>query len=227
VNVKKAVSLILLILACLLAAPSTKAQTESYYATLRMPALELYAPAEVTVSYVYTNNVSIQVNTLGPSLYEATTSPVMARFETQEFDTYTIFLRIQYSRPVEQTIQIGIFEGGRAAKSVEFDVNAEIIDIKFVVSVVQAPEYPTAEQIALAITEYFRNEILSLRGDLQSLTDTIQNSLVFASALAIISFAVSLVAIVAIFYMHRKTSELMEWGIRHQEEHRVKERGEK
>ena len=212
----------LLLLFSLLTLPNAEAQ--SRYAELRVPQLELYSPAEITVSYVYTNNVSIQVHTLGPSLYEATTSPVQARFETQEFDTYTIYLKILYDQPVQQTILIGIFEGGRAAKSIEYDVDAQEIFLSFTVSVVQAPEYPTAEQIALAITEYFRNEILSLRADFQSLTESIENSIVFVSALSVISFALSIIVLASIFYMNRKVSELTEWGIRHESEH--KKRGE-
>lgn len=211
-----------LLLFSLLATQNAQAQTG--YAELRVPQLELYSPAEITVSYVYTNNVSIQVHTLGPSLYEATTSPVQARFETQEFDTYTIYLKILYSSSVQQTILIGIFEGGRAAKSIEYDVEAKEIFLSFTVSVVPAPEYPTAEQIALAITEYFRNEILSLRADFQSLTQSIENSIVFVSALSIISFALSTIVMASIFYLNRKVSELTEWGIRHENEHR--KRGE-
>ena len=218
---KHVISLLMVLLsASILALPSVEAESRTYYAELRIPELELYSPAEITVSYIYTNNVSIQVHTLGPSLYEATTSPVQARFETQEFDTYTIYLKILYSQPVQQTVLIGIFEGGRAAKSIEYDVEAKEIFLSFTVSVVQAPEYPTAEQIALAITEYFRNEILSLRADFHSLTDSIESSLVFVSALSIISFALSIIVLASIFYMNRKVSELTEWGIRHEAEHR-------
>ena len=99
-------------------------------------------------------------------------------------------------------------------------MEAREIFLSFTVSVVQAPEYPTAEQIALAITEYFRNEILSLRADFHLLTDSIESSLVFVSALSIISFALSIIVLASIFYMNRKVSELTEWGIRHEAEHR-------
>ncbi|MGB9671927.1 MAG: hypothetical protein ACPLZY_02135, partial [Candidatus Norongarragalinales archaeon] len=108
---------------CLFTLPiiSVHAQYEPYAFSFRLPSYELYAPSKIIVSFVYTNNVTTNVRTLGTSLYKVTTSPVQVVFEAEAFDVYTIDILIEYAIPVNQTIIIGLYEGGRATKGIEFD----------------------------------------------------------------------------------------------------------
>ena len=198
----------------------TYAQYEYDTFYFRLPSYELYAPAKIIVSFVYTNNVSVSVRTLGTSLYKATTSPVQAIFEAEAFDVYTIEISIAYTIPVNQTIVIGLYEGGRAVKGIEFDTTANSIFISMKVSVVEAPKYPTAEEIAQSMWNWLQGSLSEFTAQQQELLDKMGQSMLVIGALAVIGFAVSLAVLIAVFYVHRKTAELSEWGIRHESEHR-------
>jgi len=87
--------------------------------------------------------VSAQVSTLGASLYRVVTEPISITFQTEAFDVYTITISILYDRVINQTIIIGIFEGGRAAKGLEWDVTAKTVKIYMRITVVEAPHFPT------------------------------------------------------------------------------------
>jgi len=198
--------------------PLAQAQGENFY--LRLPSYELYAPAKIIINFVYTNNVSVSVHTLGTSLYKATTSPVQALFEAEAFDVYTIDVSIEYGVPVNQTIIIGLYEGGRAAKGIEIDVSHRRIFLSMKVCVVGAPEYPAPEDIAEAMwtrLEGFYSEFIVQQ---QGLLDKMSETMLVIGSLAVISFVVCIIVFIVVFYMHRQVAELSEWGIRHETEHR-------
>jgi len=208
--------IVALLFSCL--AFPVKAETAQF--SFRLPSYELYAPAKIIVSFVYTNNVSVNVRTLGTSLYKATTSPVQVIFETDAFDVYTITFDIYYSMPVNQTITIGLYEGGRAAKGVEFDVNTAHINIQMKVSVVEAPRYPTAEEIANSMWQMLQNSLNEFTTAQQNLIAKMSDTVLVTGSLAVIGFVVSIAVLIAVFHIHRKVAELSEWGIRHETEHR-------
>jgi len=193
---------------------------ESYVFNFRLPSYELYAPAKIIVSFVYTNNVSTNVRTLGTSLYKVTTSPVQVVFEAEAFDVYTIDVLIEYTIPVNQTILIGLYEGGRATKGIEFDTSASRIMLTFKVSVVEAPTYPTAEEIANAMANWLQSYLSEYTAQMTITIDKMGETTLVVGVLAVIGFVVSIAVLVAVFYVHRRVAELSEWGIRHESEHR-------
>lgn len=201
--------------------PFVQAQQETMgSANIRFPSYELYAPAKIIVNFVYTNNVTVNVKTLGTSLYKATTSPVQALFEAEAFDVYTITIDINYIVPVNQTIIVGLYEGGRAAKGLEFDVVADHISLMFRISVVEAPRYPTSEELANAMWERLQGSLNEFTVQQQGLIAKMGETIIVVGSIAIIGFLVCVVALISVFYMHRKVAELSEWGIRHETEHR-------
>lgn len=189
-------------------------------ASLTLPSYELYSPAKVVISYIYTNNVSVQVNTLGASLYQVTTTPVSTVFEASAYDVYTITVQISYLDITNQTIVIGLLEGGRPAKGIEMPVSTNTVIFTFRISVVEAPRYPSAEEIANVLMDKLRNELADYTAHIDALIKQLSESLTFAASLSIIAFAIAIVVLVANYYLHRKVSELTEWGIRHESEHR-------
>ena len=187
-------------------------------ARMRLPSYELYAPAQIIISFVYTNNVSVNVRTLGTSLYKVTTSPVQIIFEAEAFDVYTIDVALAYSTPINQTIIIGLYEGGRATKGIEFDTDADRIEMTFKVSVVEAPRYPTAEEIANAMWNWLQASLSEFMTRQENINLSIANSSAIIGSLGVISFVVCIVALLAVFYLHRRVAELSEWSIRHKAE---------
>jgi len=189
-------------------------------ASLRLPSYEFYAPAKIVISFVYTNNVSVQVSTLGNSLYKAVTSPVQVEFSTEAFDVYTVDVQILYDKIVNQTITIGLFEGGRAAKGIEFDVDASAVSIKMKAAVVEAPRFPTADEISERMWERWRNEIASFEANVNDLVAKMDSTVVTVGSLAVIAFAVCIVVLIAVFYLQRRVAELSEWRLRREAEER-------
>jgi hypothetical protein len=190
---------------------------------LRIPSLELYAPARVVVSFAYTRNVTIQVSTLGASLYKAVTGPTQIEFQTDSFDVYTLSISIQYEAPVNQTVVIGLFEGGRAAKGLELPMRGNSAQITMKLTVIEAPRFPTAEEVAERVLDRFRNEILRFEAGQRELVGGMTGTVTTMAGLSAIAFAVSVALIVAVFHIHGRVAELSEWGIRHEEEHRRRE----
>ncbi|MEM2512712.1 MAG: hypothetical protein QXU81_00105 [Candidatus Bathyarchaeia archaeon] len=182
------------------------AQEENFRANI--PLFELYAPARVVVSFQYTQDVSIRVSTVGASLYRATTSPTQIQFEAENYDTYKVIIRIAYSMRINQTITIGLFEGGRAAKSIEIQVNEPVIEIQMVLSVVEAPRYPTAEEISERMWERWRNELVLFEQKQNEIINKMIESSIVIGSLAAIGFTVSLACIYAVFRVHHKIAEL-------------------
>ena len=188
---------------------------------IRLPIYELYAPAKVVVSFAYTKNVTIEVSTLKTSLYKAITSPVQLEFDAEDVDLYTVTMKILYSGiKVDQTIVIGIFEGNRPVKSIEFNVASSSITIMMKLSIVKAPTYPTAEEISNLIWDKWRNELITFESKQNDLVTQISNTVVTVGSLAAIAFAVCMALIIVVFHMHQRVAELSEWGIRHRAEHR-------
>jgi hypothetical protein len=141
-------------------------------------------------------------------------------FEAEAFDVYTIDIRIEYSIPVNQTVIIGLYEGGRATKGIEFDTSARVILISMKVSVVEAPTYPTAEDIANAMANWLQGYLTEYTGQMTVTINQMGESMLIIGVLGVVAFVVSVAVLVAVFYVHRRVAELSEWGIRHESEHR-------
>ena len=199
------------------AATTPKARTIE---RIRLSTYELYAPARVVITFAYTKNVTIKVSLLGTSIYKTETSPVQVVFEATHFDIYTVNIDAFYDRTVNQTITMGLFEGGRPAKAIEFDVSGEGFQIQMKLSVVEAPRFPTTQEISDNLWLRWRNELLSYEAKTDLVVGTMRETMTIVGALGVIGFVVSLVAILTMFHSNRKLSELEEWGIRHKEEHR-------
>ena len=221
------VAMVLSCLASCLASPALLVAPVSAEGTnnIGLPNYELYAPAKVVVSFVYTKNVTIEVSTLKTSLYKAITSPVQLEFDTEDVDVYTVTMHILYGVKVNQTIVIGIFEGDRPAKSMEFDVVSSSITVTMKLSVVKEPTYPTAEEISNLMWVKWQNELATFESKQNDLVTGISNTVVTVGSLAAIAFAVTVALILVVFRMHQKVAELSEWGIRHRTEHRREEGG--
>ena len=212
---KKNVAVVAVILA-LLAMTATPRPAQAL--TVTVPTFELYAPAKIVISFSYTKSVVVHVTTLGQSLYKAITSPTSVEFDTEAFDVFTITVNVLYTAPVNQTVTIGLFEGGRAAKDIEVSMNDAAITLMFKVSVVQAPSYPTATDIADAMMLRWQNQLAVFEASQRDLTNTMANTVTTVGSIAVIAFVVCLICIIAVFMLQRRVAELSEWGIRHKAE---------
>ncbi len=196
------------------------ASAQGLTASIRIPSIELYAPCRVTVQFAYTKDVTVTTTTLGASLYRVVTEPIQATFSTEAFDVYTITIRIPYEGVVNQTITIGIFEGGRAAKGLEWDVNAKTVIIEMKLTVVEAPSFPTVDEFIEPLWTRWANELHSFQIQQNELFNKMTETVTIIGSLAAIAFVMTVVILAAMFYIHRKVSELSAWGIRHEMEAR-------
>jgi hypothetical protein len=88
------------------------------------------------------------------------------------------------------------------------------------VSVVEAPTYPTAEDIANAMANWLQGYLTEYTGQMTVTINQMGESMLIIGVLGIVAFVVSVAVLVAVFYVHRRVAELSEWGIRHESEHR-------
>jgi len=187
---------------------------------IRLPTFELYAPAKIVLNFAYTKNVTIAVTLLGTSIYKTETSPVQVVFETSNFDIYTVNIKAVYERTVNQTLTMGVFEGTRPAKEIEFDINADGFQVQMKISTIEAPHFPTVQEISDALWDRWRNELASYEAKTDLVVNQMTQTMTIVGALGVIGFVVSLACIMALIHSNRTVSELEQWGIRHAEEHR-------
>jgi len=199
---------------------NVEAATTRSIERIRLPTFELYAPAKIVFNFAYTKNVTVKVTLLGTSIYRTSTSPVQVAFEATNLDVYTVNIDAVYDRTVNQTITMGVFEGNRPAKAIEFDVNADGFQVQMKVSVVEQPHFPTVQEISDALWDRWRNELLSYEAKTDLVVNKMTETMTIVGALGVIAFVVSLVSILALFHSNRTLSELEQWGIRHNAEHR-------
>jgi len=200
-------------------ASTVGAQTASAPINLEFTAFDLQSPCRVVVQFIYTQNVTVQVSTLGSSLYNVTTGPTQVGFATDAYDFFTVFIHILYNVTVAQTITVGYFEERRAPKGIPIPVEATDFTVTFQFSAIKAPSYPTADEISDKMWERWQNELLLFEANQNKLVDQMTNTVAVVGALAVISFVVCVVLMLVVLHTHHEVAAVKEWGLRHKEEH--------
>ncbi|MEM3829757.1 MAG: hypothetical protein QXP36_11165, partial [Conexivisphaerales archaeon] len=90
---------------------------------------------------------------------------------------------------------------------------ADRIEINIKVSVVEAPRYPTAEEIANSMWSWLQAQLSEFMGRQENLVEGIGKTSLTVGVLGAISFAVCCVLILAVFYIYRRVAELNEWRL--------------
>ena len=149
--------LVPLLLLLILPVPTVHAQGGLYESHLR---LNLYGPSTVRLEYAYTRNVTVSdVSSLGPTLYEATTSPEAFRFEAGDIDAYSFTLELAYGQRTFQTLRLTTFSGSLLPSMIELPVEAETLVFYFEVTVTPEPVYPSIEEITGNIVQHMTGQM--------------------------------------------------------------------
>ena len=149
--------LVPLLLLLILPVPTVHAQGGLYESHLR---LNLYGPSTVRLEYAYTRNVTVSdVSSLGPTLYEATTSPEAFRFEAGDIDAYSFTLELAYGQRTFQTLRLTTFSGSLLPSMIELPVEAETLVFHFEVTVTPEPVYPSIEEITGNIVQHMTGQM--------------------------------------------------------------------
>ena len=180
---------------------------------MTVPSFEMYVPARVVVSFSYTQNVTVHVATVGHSLYKAITGPTSVEFNTQAIDIYTVQIGVLYTVAQNQTVTIGIFETGRPAKSIELTMTDKYLTLLFRLSVVQAPTFPTADDIADAMLLRWQNQLKAFEVSQGLLTDKMSSTVVTIGSIAVIAFVVCVLCLFLELRTQKKVADLSARGI--------------
>jgi hypothetical protein len=175
---------------------------------IRIPLFELYKPGKIVISYAYTKNVTTQVSTLKTSLYTCQYTPMQIEFEGKDTDLYTVVANVTYDMKVTQTIIISFFEAGRPAKSIQFDTASTGFTITFTLSIVDAPHFPTAEEIGQVMWSQWRSELGRFENSQQDLVNAIMGTATVTGGLAAIAFALSIALLIITFRIMRKQAQI-------------------
>lgn len=117
--------------------------------------LTVYAPCKIQVDFDYTRNVSVgDVYSLGPSLFEVTTSPIEFFFVTTDVDSYSFDLELSYEFHTIQTLRLRINSGSVPPSIIEMPVEASKLTMHFSVTVLREPEYPSTEEVTESVVQY-------------------------------------------------------------------------
>jgi len=114
----------------------------------RIGPAQMFTPAKMTVQFSFTQNVSVNVASVGQSLYQTVISPQMVTFTTNASDQWTLDITIKYTEPTYQRILSGVWSNNILIISIEFPiVGKKEIQLQAKISTSKAPEYPKPEEI--------------------------------------------------------------------------------
>jgi hypothetical protein len=165
-----------------------------------------YTPTRITFNYEYTHNASIiEITTLGQSLYTHSGGPTFFEFEAQDLDTYRFTFVLSYSKPIEQTIIVGLWSGNRAMDGDSYSTYFEQTVFHVTLHVTAEPSYPSSEQVAQAVTAQISKDLADQQNMITSLMQRLETAQMTTSLVAVV-VAVALVVIsVIVFTELRKT----------------------
>jgi len=170
--------------------------------------LTLYAPCVVKLEYEYTKNVSVSdVSSMGPSLYEATQSPLEFRFEAEDVDTYIFTVELAYEYRTIQTMRLTLFSGSQPPSTIELPAEAANVTFRFEVTVQKEPVYPTVEDIAENVASHITGQLEIFHAENQSIYRHIYEGLLNYSYL----FALVVVALIILLFIVYKGLRREEW----------------
>ena len=171
---------------------------------ISLPSFPLWTPVHLVVSYAYTQNYTVSVNTYGLSLHHETSSPTSIAFDTSAVDTYSIHVSVRYGIWVNQTVTISIAENATAAKLISFDMNSQGFDVDMLIVTSQAPSYPTADQIANNLWNRWQNVLNELQGSNQNLVNSLLGSYAMNAGFSFVAFGLSMALLIVVIYLARR-----------------------
>jgi hypothetical protein len=171
---------------------------------ISLPSFPLWTPVHLVVSYAYTQNYTVSVNTYGLSLHHETSSPTSIAFDTSAVDTYRIHISVRYGIWVNQTVTISIAENATAAKLISFDMNSQGFDIDMLIVTSQAPSYPTADQIADNLWNRWQNVLNELQTSNQNLVNNLLGSYAMNAGFSFVAFGLSMALLIVVIYLARR-----------------------
>jgi len=134
--------------------------------------LQSYAPAEILISFSYTNNFSVTgVSSLGQSLYTITSSPTSIEFTAEDVDQYTFTVEIKYAVIVAQSLQIAVFSAEHAPEGLQLNVDSDVIRLSFTLIVTEEPQYPSAQDVAEQVVLQVANQLSEFRTQTTEIVD--------------------------------------------------------
>jgi len=198
-NKKAAMLILLLCLSCfstaLVNAQLLSPAAPSIY-PVSFPNFDMYAPAEIVVTYTYTQSYQVTVSDFGQTLHQEISTPTSMTFNTTADDVYNITFTVNYDVYVNQTVTVSLFETGLGvAKTMELGMDSKGFIINMIVSTSTPPTFPNANQIAEQISALFTNQVNVMQSSNNNVINSIMTAVVFACALSAIAIGVTVGAL--------------------------------
>ena len=193
--------LVLLLFLAVLPKPSFSYIIPHIY-TLDLP---LYAPARITINYAYTNNVSVRdISTLGQSMYKYSGGPTQVEFLAEDIDTYSFTVEIWYTKPVNQTVTVGVWSGtAQPMQGLAYESHFEHLIFHVTLRVTEEPHFPTEQEVAKATVAQIADELSQYYNQSRQLTESISQITITVSILALVSAIVSIVSLLVVGVLYR------------------------
>jgi len=170
--------------------------------------LNLYAPAKITIQFVYTENFTLtNVKTLGGAIWTEVGSPVSLEFHANDIDTYSFDVILLYKNRVQQTIQIGIWSGTIPPHALTAQHDTTAIRLHFKLIVATQPRPPTPNEVASAVVMQMQQYIQWQTDQITILTREFENNLYTMWIIIAISSINSLFCLIISLYVLRKVKK--------------------
>lgn len=164
-----------------------------------------FAPAKITFNYAYTHNHSISdISTFGSSLYTHEGGPNFYEFRAMDVDDYHFTLTIQYSRPQNQTILVGLWSGSLPMQGYDMESLFEEVTIHVRLRVQAEPTYPTEEEVANQVVYQVQRNLQDYYEAMNTLILQQNQAIATASMLSFATAAISLIMVVVVLYELRQ-----------------------
>lgn len=160
-----------------------------------------YAPAKISINYVYTHNHSIyDISSLGTtSLYRHSGGPTNILFEADDYDTYRYTVELLYNNIIEQHLVVGIWSGTQQVQpNYEYHFYTVRVIIHVTLQVTEQPQFPTAEETAEATLDRLERTLVNMTYQMQEQIDYLTMASTMSIAVAFASIVISIVVVVVV-----------------------------
>ena len=173
-----------------------------------LPNYALENPTQISVTYIYTSNYSISVDTMTQIMHQELTGPTGITFTTDDSGVFNLHVKVRYDVWVNQTVLITLFEKNESGKMIQVSMTSKGFDINMQISTSPSVSYPTTEDIVNAWWQRGLGMFTDFGNQFAQDRQAIMSTILTIAALAVIAFAVVFAMLVFVLRHERRIGKL-------------------
>jgi len=137
-------------------------------------------------------------------MYKYSGGPTQVEFLAEDIDTYSFTVEIWYTKPVNQTVTVGVWSGtAQPMQGLAYESHFEHLIFHVTLRVTEEPHFPTEQEVAKATVAQIADELSQYYNQSRQLTESISQITITVSILALVSAIISIVSLLVVGVLYR------------------------